>query len=61
MSSDIKGVQSYIETKAAYTHCKNHVINLAIAKVCQNASIKRFKTSLTEACSSLDTLPKRQQ
>ena len=57
MSSDIKGVQSYIETKAAYTHCRN----LAIAKVCQNASIKRFKTSLTEACSSLDTLPKRQQ
>ena len=56
MSSDIKGAQSYIkkiEPKAAYGHCRNHVLNLAIANVCQNASIKRFMTSLTEACSFL--------
>ena len=56
MSSDIKGAQSYIkkiEPKAAYAHCRNHVLNLAIANVCQNASIKRFMTSLTEACSFL--------
>ena len=36
------------------------MLNLAIANVCQNASIKRFMTSLTEACCFLDTSPKRQ-
>ena len=64
MSSGIKGEQFYIkkiEPKASYTHCRNLRLNLAIANVCQNASIKRFMTSLTEACSFLDTPPKRQQ
>ena len=64
MSSDINDAQSYvkkIEPNAAYTQCGNHVLNLAIANVCQNASIKRFMTSLTEAYSFLDTSPKRQQ
>ena len=64
MSSGIKGEQSYIkkiEPKAPYTHCRNHRLNLAIANVCQNTSIKRFMTSVTEACSFLDTPPKRQQ
>ena len=64
MSSDIKGAQSYIkkiEPKAANTHCRNHLLSLAIANVCQNASIKRFMISLTEANSFLDTSPKRQQ
>ena len=59
MSSDIKGHIKKNEPRATYTHCRNHVLTLAIAKVCQNASIKRFMTSLTEACSFLDTSPKK--
>ena len=62
MSSDIKGAQSYIKTiepKAAYTHCRNHLLSLAIANVCQNPSFKRFMISLTEAYSFLDISPKR--
>ena len=59
MSSDLKGHIKKNEPRATYTHCRNHVLTLAIAKVCQNASIKRFMTSLTEACSFLDTSPKK--
>ena len=58
MSSNIKGAQSYIkkiEPNAAYTQCRNHVLNLAIVNLYQNPSIKRFMASLAEACSFLDT------
>ena len=54
VSSDIKDAQSHIkkiESKAAYIHCRNQVLNFAIADVCQNVSIKRFMRSLTETCS----------
>ena len=46
MSSNNKGAQSYIkklQPKAAYTHCRNHILNLAIANACKKSSIQIFK------------------
>ena len=50
-----------IHRKGEYTHCRNDVSNLAIARACKNSSIQRFMTSLTEAANFLEASPKRRQ
>ena len=35
---------------AKYTHCRNHILNLAISFAYKNKSVKRFMDNLTSVC-----------
>ena len=50
MSSEASGAVSVIKKEqplAEYTHCRNHILNIAISYACENQSIKKFMNMLT--------------
>ena len=64
MSIKISGAATFTKKQqplAEYTHCRSHVINLAISFACKNKSIQKFMDDLTTVCYFFDNLPKRQQ
>ena len=64
MSSESSGAISIIKREqplAEYTHCRNHVLNLAISYVCKIQSIKKFMDNLTSVGNFFENSPKRQK
>ena len=49
-SSGTASVINKQQPLAEYTHCKNHILNLAISFACKNQSIKNFIDNLTLVC-----------
>ena len=53
LSIEASGAVSVIEKEqplAEYSHCRNHILNLAISYTCKNQSIKKFLDNLTSVC-----------
>ena len=47
MSSKASGAVSVVKKEqplAEYTHCRNHILNLAISYACKNESIRKIYT-----------------
>ena len=61
MSSEAWGVIRKEQPLAEYTHCRNHILNLAISCTCKNQSIKEILDNLTSLCIFFENLPKRQK
>ena len=61
MSSEASGVIRKEQPLAEYTHCRNHILNLAISCTCKNQSIKKILDNLTSFCIFFENLPKRQK
>ena len=61
MSSKASGVIRKEQPLAEYTHCRNHILNLAISCTCKNQSIKKILDNLTSLCIFFENLPNRQK
>ena len=64
MSSEASGAASVIKNVqplAECTHCRSHILNLAISCACRNQSIKTFMDNLTSVCNFPENSPKRQK
>ena len=64
MSSNVRGASAVIkehETKAEYTHCRNHVINLAVAYACKNRIFQNMMDTITSTSDFYRNSPKRNQ
>ena len=63
ISSDRCGTVSVLKKEpplAEYTHCKNHILSLAIRFACENQSIRKCMDNLTTLCFFFENSPKRQ-
>ena len=64
MSGRTRGAQARISsqyTAAAYVHCKNHCLNLAIIHTCKQCIVANMFTALREVLYFLTSSPKRLQ
>ena len=64
MYGNSSGAPSVIKKQqplAEYTHCGNHIVNLAISFACKNQSIKKFMAYLISVCFFFENYPKRQK
>ena len=61
ISNEASGAVSVIKKEqplAEYTHCRNHLLNLAISYACENQSIKKIMDNLTSVCTFFENSPK---
>ena len=64
MSSNVRGASAVIKehkAKAEYTHCRNHVINLAVAYACKNRIFQNMMDTITSTSDFYRNSPKRNQ
>lgn len=62
MSSNVRGGSAIIkehEAKAEYTHCKNHVINLAVAYTCQHRIFQNMMDTFSSTSDFYHNSPKK--
>ena len=62
MGSEASGPVSVInkeEPLAEYTHCRNHILNLAISYACKNQYIKKIMNNLTSVCNFFQNSEKK--
>lgn len=62
MGSARKGASAIVreqQSKAEYTHCRSHIINLAIIHACKNDYIKKMVAIVTQMSLFYDLSPKR--
>ena len=62
ISSDRRGAQAEVRKEApnaAYTHCRSHVINLAIVAACKNQSITNMMDVISSVNLFYDYSPKK--